>query len=54
MKYKHRYPSACFIGQQLWVFSMFEVEMHDGKQWTDIGVPFGGKFLPFQFTMPVN
>lgn len=54
MNHKHKGPSACFLGQNLWVFSMHDVEMYDGKEWIDVGKPFTANFLPFQFLLPIN
>jgi hypothetical protein len=54
MRHKHVCPSACFLGHQLWVFSSHYLEVFEGEEWLDVGMPFGGRFLPFQFLLPIN
>jgi hypothetical protein len=54
MLYKHNCPTACLQGKYLWVFSTNFLENYDGKDWREVPLPFGGKFLPFQFVYPLN
>ena len=54
LKHKHSCPSACLIGELLWIFSSHYLEFFDGKDWRDVPLPFGARFLPFQFVLPVT
>lgn len=54
MLHKHNCPTACLQGKYLWVFSTNFLENYDGKDWREVPLPFGGKFLPFQFVYPLN
>jgi hypothetical protein len=54
MIYKHNCPSGCFIGKQLWIFSSSSVEYYDQNEWVGVDLSWSVKFLPFQYTFPIN
>ena len=38
----------------LWVLSRHYIEMFDGEVWYDIVMPFCGRFMPFQYVLPIS